>query len=152
MTAKIVKLSSFTGVLEARIAKLLKDSAVGGQRIKEALNRIGMMVETEAKINIRNKRIINTGALLNSIRYELFTEGKQAGVKIGSFGIPYAAVHEFGFEGHVSVKSFTRNQSRVSAHTRFMHIRARPYLKPALKKRQQDIMFLMKNMILGDRS
>jgi phage gpG-like protein len=66
-------------------------------------------------------------------------------VKIGSFNVPYAAVHEFGFRGTVQVPAHSRRMTQafgrpvdprqvaVQAHSMRMNIRARPYLRPAIK-------------------
>lgn len=40
----------------------------------------------------------------------------------------YAAVHQYGFKGTVSVNAFTRNGHAVKAHTRNVNIPARPYI------------------------
>jgi phage gpG-like protein len=52
--------------------------------------------------------------------------GTQAVVagKIGA-SVIYAAVHEFGFQGEVQVKTFQRKGRTVKAYTRRMNIRAR---------------------------
>lgn len=70
----------------------------------------------------------------------------QSGVKL-TYGseVPYAAVHEYGFEGTVQVESHTRTMTQgfgpasaypqdvtVRPHPRRMDLPERPYLRPAL--------------------
>jgi phage gpG-like protein len=68
-------------------------------------------------------------------------------VEMGS-KTPYAGVHEFGFQGNVTVPSHTRRITQafgrsiapkdvaVSAHNRFMNVSARPYLAPQMKDQE----------------
>lgn len=156
--AKIVKIKNLSTILEQRIAARLSHLGPQDPKIKEALMRIGIMIETEAKYNIRRHHLIDTGTLLNSIKYLLFQKGKIAGVQVGSWGVPYAAAHEFGFSGPVSIPSHSRTQVTafgrriparpvtVSAHTRFMRIREKPYLRPAVKKTQSKIMDIIRGV------
>lgn len=158
--AQTIKIGDLTTVLEKRIQTRLQNLSPKSPRIKEVLMRIGLMIETQAKINIRRQHLIDTGTLLNSIKYVLFQRGVTSGVEVGSFGVPYAAAHEFGFEGPVNVRSFTRNQTvafgkripakpvTVSAHTRFMRVRERPYLRPAVRKVQAEIADLIKGLVV----
>lgn len=61
---------------------------------------------------------IRTGNLINSLGYELFKRRGYEGVMVGSFGVPYAAIHEFGWSGAMSVPSHTRKSHQVKAHER----------------------------------
>lgn len=119
--------------------------------LKPALTRIGIRVRNDTVINIRRQHLIDTGNLINSIRYEVFTEQNRAGVVVGSFGVPYAAAHEFGFHGNVSIRAYQRLMTKVfgntvdprkiaiGPHNRRMNIRARPYLRPAVRKNAKFI-------------
>lgn len=70
-------------------------------RAIELMHRIGMVLAAQIKINIRTPQagrshgLIDTGALLNSIRYEIHENS----VEVGSYGVRYAKVHEFGTVG-----------------------------------------------------
>jgi hypothetical protein len=157
--AQIVKIGDLTTVLESRIQARLKNLSPKGPELREVLTRIGVLIETEAKLNIRRQHLIDTGSLWRSIKYKLFNQSGLSGVAVGSWGIPYAAAHEFGFQGSVSIRSHTRTQVvafgrripakpvTVSAHTRFMRIRERPYLRPAVKKRQSEIIDLIRGLL-----
>jgi phage gpG-like protein len=146
--------------LERRFKAKLSRYHPQDPKLKEALMRIGVLIETEAKLNIRRKHIIDTGTLFNSIRYQLISQGAISGVEVGSYGVPYAAAHEFGFQGTVTVPTHNRFQTKafgrpiknprsisVSTHSRRMNIRARPYLRPAFKKARQKIMDLIAEIV-----
>jgi phage gpG-like protein len=125
---------------------------------KEALFRVGLLVQNEAKLNIRRHRLIDTGRLINSIQFKLVDKTFGQSVLVGSFGVPYAKVHEYGFAGNVDVKNHTRTinqafgkpiaptQVEVRAHSRYQRIRARPYLRPALAKMRRQIMQIIRSI------
>jgi phage gpG-like protein len=133
-----------TAQIIARVKMRAAAVGPGSPQIREALTRIGLYVTTLAKLNVRGKNLIDTGRLLNSIRYEFFTEGNVSGIRIGSFNVPYAAVHEFGYTGQQQVPAHKRLISKawgrpiptqlvtVPAHTRMMRIKKRAYLRPAI--------------------
>jgi len=133
-----------TSMLISRIQRRVAELQPGSPNLLDAFTRIGLYVSSLAKINVRKQNLIDTGRLINSIRYEFFKEGKTEGVQVGSFNVPYAAVHEFGYKGIQQIREFTRVQStafgrpieprnvKVSAHSRRVNIRERAYLRPAL--------------------
>ena len=150
MVARKVPLKNLAGVLEERIKRRINRLAPGSPELIQALLRIGILLESETKLNIRRKRIIDTGTLLNSIRHELFKDGSRVGVKVGSFGVPYAAVHEFGFKGTVHVRGHQRRGAGVRGHARRVNIRARPYLRPAVKKHHGRIIEILRELLRGN--
>lgn len=125
-----------TRELIARIQAVTSSLAPSSPRLNEALTRIGLYVTSVAKMNVRREGLIDTGRLLNSIRYEFFREGSTQGIRVGSFNVPYAAVHEFGFHGTQSVRAHQRRGGNVRAHSRVMNIRERAFLRPAIKTTQ----------------
>lgn len=160
--AKVVKIGDLATVLEQRIAARLSVFKSDDPRIPEVLTRIGAMVERQAKIHVRRQHLIDTGTLFNSIKYRLLAKSNNvSAVEVGSYGVPYAAAHEFGFDGIVNVRSFTRQQVTafgrripakpvtVAAHTRAMHVRKRPYLRPALTDTREKIIDLIRSLYRG---
>jgi len=146
-----VSYNNLSKVLEQRILSRIEKYQPDDPRLREGLTRIGIMIEREAKKNITQKKLVDTGSLLNSIRFRLFQKGTISGVKVGSYGIPYAAVHEFGFDGSVKISSHERRTpsggvTNVTAHQRMMQIRARPYLKPAIKSVRKEIINILKGL------
>lgn len=147
--------------LVARLQARIEAASQGSPQMRAALTRIGLMVASQTILNVRNQRLIDTGRLINSIRYELFSANGGAGVRIGSFGVPYAAVHEFGYQGPAHVRAHTRRMTQafgrnvepreisVGPHTRFLNIRKRPYLRPAVRKHQSLIIDLIREALGG---
>lgn len=141
--------------LKARIEKTRPDSP----EIRTALTRIGATVSSQAIINVRRHNLIDTGRLMNSIRYEFFQAQNVPGVKIGSFGVPYAAVHEFGFQGTVSIRAHKRLITKVfgkpvspreidiKPHQRMMMVRERPYLRPAVRTHRETIINVLREAL-----
>lgn len=153
-----VEYNNLSKILEQKIIDRIEKYQPSDPRLREGLTRIGIMLEREAKMNIMRQRLVDTGSLLNSIRFRLFQKGSISGVKVGSYGIPYAAVHEFGFNGPVSVRSHQRVISQsfgkqitprtinVVAHTRLVKFRERPYLRPALNTMKKQIMDIIREL------
>ncbi|NCY21575.1 hypothetical protein EBX31_06430 [bacterium] len=84
---------------------------------KAALIEIGVGLAARMKKNYLASGLrIRTGNLINSIRWELFSSRGIEGVSVGSFGVPYAAIHEFGYSGEVNVPGHTRDAYRVRAY------------------------------------
>ena len=61
-----------------------------------ALTRIGSVLQAEMRLNIGRHKMIDRGRLLNSIKYEIEQSGDTAFLSVGSYGIRYAAMNEFG--------------------------------------------------------
>ena len=149
-----------TGDLIKRIQTQTSKMAPGSPHLKEALTRIGLYVSALAKINVRRHGLIDTGRLINSLRYEFFKKGSIEGVQIGSFNVPYAAVHEFGYRGTQRVPSFSRTQTQafgrpmdpktvvVQEHSRQMNIRKRAFLRPAVTTSRTFIIDTLRQGIL----
>jgi phage gpG-like protein len=121
--------------------------------------RIGLLISNQAKLNIRAKRLIDTGRLLNSIGFDV-KDGAQTVIEVGSFGVPYAAIHEFGFSGAVGIRAHARTVNtifgrqlsspvvqNVRAHSRNVRIPARPYLRPALKSTAGRVLDIVRALL-----
>ena len=129
--------------------KALKDGLTPA--LDRAFTRVGMILVTQAKINIRRHGLIDEGRLLNSIRFEPFRDQENHGIRFGSFGVPYAAFWEFGFNGVMKVRGHNRliteafgkaikpTVVRVSPHSRTRHQRAKPYIRPAFDHHRERI-------------
>lgn len=120
--------------------------------------RIGLLLEAETKLNIRRKGIIDTGRLLNSIRTEFYTRGDVVGVRVGSFGVPYAAMHEFGgaFTDRQRRAMFAslRDRGRLGANRKTVdkgviqgsRFRDRPYIRPAVATHKARILDIIRGL------
>ena len=157
MATRRESLGWFAAVLEKRIIDRMNRLSPKGTAA--VMIRIGAMIERQAKMNIRRQHIIDTGTLLNSVRYKLFQSGPVSGVTVGSYGVPYAAAHEFGFNEQVTVKTHTRTKAfgratkpyTVPQYTRFQRIEKRPYLSPAGRDSKSKIIELIRSLIVSDR-
>jgi phage gpG-like protein len=152
-----VLLEDLSAEIERRIKARMDRFAPDDPRLREALLRIGFLVEAEAKMNVRRRGIIDTGRLLNSIRSEFFRRKDKAGIMIGSFGVPYAAMHEFG--GPFTDKQRRAMFASMRERGKLGPVRkpgkgiirgnvftARPYLRPAVIRHAPRIIDIIRNL------
>lgn len=146
-----VRIKNIRAIIED-IQKRRQSFEPDSPQIKLALTRIALLVTNQAKMNIRRQGLIDTGSLLNSLRYEFYRSGDTQGVLIGSFNIPYAAIWEFGYHGVQRVRTHSRlitqafgrplkaaKLAQIRAHGRNVNVQARPYLRPAYQKHREKI-------------
>ena len=150
-----------TDSLVKRIATRLNRVGPNDPNMKAALTRIGLIVSSETILNIRRADLIDTGRLINSIRYELFQDGSRVGINVGSFGVPYAVVHEFGYNGVVQVPTHTRTISKafgrniapvsfqVSPHSRSVNIKAKWFLRNAVRRHKEYVIDTIRAALRG---
>lgn len=112
--------------------------------MKKAMTAIGAIVMGQTVQNIRARGLIDRGHLINSISFKLFNQQGVDGVMVGSFGIPYAAIHEFGFKGLVQVRDHLRRGANVRAHQRNVDVPQRKYLRPAVNKHKDLIINILR--------
>ena len=155
-----IRVENTNKIIEKLKAIREKSSVHDNPATKAALTRAALLIVNEAKLNIRKHGLIDTGRLLNSLRFEFYKPDPDTlGVRIGSFGVPYAASWEFGNHMIVSVRAHNRMVTqafgkplegaviqRVRAHRRQMNIPARPYLRPAYEANKNRI----QNLLAGD--
>lgn len=139
-------------ILVQRIAKTI--ASADSSQAQAVATRIGTLLQTQIKLNVRRQHLIDTGRLLNSIRFEtdVARGGKGFSVSAGSWGVPYARIHEYGFTGNEQVKAHTRlihmafgraidpRTVEVRGHTRYVAVKARPYVRPAFETLRQKIL------------
>lgn len=140
----------------ARLQEQLKAFSTDNVKVKTALVKLGIMIQTETKLNIRRQGLIDTGRLLNSIQFFVEQSNTSAILRVGSYGVPYAAVHEFGFKGNVTVRAHPRHISKVfgrnvaphetnvRSYSRRMNIKERPYLRPAVETYRSTVVDLLR--------
>jgi hypothetical protein len=108
-------------------------------QILRALTLIGMRVSSLAKLKATQKGIEDSGHLKAATSYEFYKEGGINGVRVGTFGVRYAAMNEFG--GRISPEQFRAlcwaiNEKHGRDYTPKGIInkgywKPRPYLRPA---------------------
>lgn len=142
-----------------RIEKMKVLADPNSAKIRQALLRIGNVLEAQMKINVKDQGLIDTGNLREKIKHRVTQTKDSAVVEVGSFGVPYAAVHEFGYRGPQNVPAHQRFMSRafgrpmknprevnISAHIRQQNIPARPYIRPAFQKHSNFIIELLRDI------
>jgi len=157
-----LSITADTNGLVSRVAARLSKIGPQDPALRTALTKIGVVVTAETVLNIRRANLIDTGNLIGSIRHELFQGGKNVGVRIGSFGVPYAAVHEFGYNGPVLVQGHTRTISKafgrnidtvsfqVSPHNRNVNIKAKWFLRNAVRRQREYIINTIRTLLRGN--
>lgn len=140
----------------ASIIQRLTRMQVDDSALSKVLVRIGGLLQSQIELNIRQVGLIDLGSLLGSIKFELYKQGSTQGVQVGSYGIPYAAAHEFGFQGVVTKKAHFRTITKsfgvtheaktiaVRQHSSKMNVRKRPYIRPAIEKHKTYIIDLIR--------
>lgn len=113
-------------------------------RFREMLMRMALLLEGQAKLNVRQQRLIDTGRLLNSLRGEVRSRGNYHDITIASNGVPYAQLYEKGFNGTVQIAAHQMRLDhfwhqkvdpivvQVRQHQRHVDVKPRPYVKPAI--------------------
>lgn len=108
---------------------------------EQALVAGGHVVEAHAKINLQGHGLHKTGQLGNSIQvYDPSPES----VLVGSRGVIYAAVHEFGATirpKRAKVLHWMEGDEHVFAKQ--VVIPPRPYLRPAIDENKQEVLNAM---------
>lgn len=131
-----------------------REVVLGLQRVEEAargeiragIGRITLKLLTQVKSLKLSGQALNvrTGRLRRSITQRIEDSGPDISGIVGT-NVEYAAIHEFGFKGNVSVKQHLRQvkqvfgrklkspvQALVGAHTRNVDLPARSFLRTAL--------------------
>lgn len=139
----------FSYIQSKRLGAYADKYNFGDQNMRERLSRIALLLENQTKLNVRSQRLVDTGNLLNSIRSEWRAMSPDTAViEWGSYGVKYAAVHEYGFQGSVNIPAYSRRtpsggSTTVRPHSRFVNFRPRPYIRPALAMHRQRILAIL---------
>lgn len=83
-------------IVIARLENLRQLSGGDNPKLRAALIRIGTVLEAETKLNISRQKMTKSGRLLNSIKYEMIQTARGMALHVGSFGVEYAAINEYG--------------------------------------------------------
>jgi HK97 gp10 family phage protein len=139
-----VEMDEATVLVEA-VRKRLEAYKPGDPRWREAVERISTNLVTRTVLNIStpsqsrhlgNKPLVDSGRLRRSIREKIETREDGVSIIVGSFGVPYARIHEFGtVEGGGTLKL-----ARRAAYP------PRPYLRPAFKDSRKTIRRILKRL------
>lgn len=128
---------------------------LAGPQLRQALNAAlevqGVKLAQYAKFHKLSGQVLHvrTGTLRRSVHSTANdSDPNHFYVDVGT-NVPYGAVHEFGFQGLVSVREHLRRaksgkESIVRAHTMHMNLRARPWLRPSLQESKDNIVVALK--------
>ena len=153
-----VRLKNYQTIID-RLNDVKKDVSPDNQRIKTALTRAALIITNQAKLNLKKHGLIDTGRLINSLRFEFYkpVDGG-TGVRIGSFGVPYAYVWEglsvpkpplYPFWINLRIKAHQRTITQafgkpiapttVTVRPHQRNVVAKPYLRPAYEQHKMRI-------------
>ncbi len=133
-----------------RMEFLLEKARPTKEKIDTALLKISMMIIAKAKLKVRQHRMVDRGHLINSLRWEMFHLGNTYGVFVGSFGIKYAAMNEFGGvvteqQRRAMMAAISKRSIRIASkgiikkHGGAWRWKPRPFLRPAVIESKQYI-------------
>jgi len=148
------------GMVIARLEKLSASAKGDDNKLRTALIRVGSVLEAETKLNIRRWGMVDTGRLINSIRYQVNElSGNKMELSVGSYGVDYAAMNEYG--GKVSKRQiramFANFRGRPKRAGKGVikfygdgsaYWRARPFLRPAINKHRKFMLDLIRQAYL----
>jgi phage gpG-like protein len=143
-----------------RLSARIQSAAPSDDVLKAGLTRIAMIIIGKAKLNVRRQKMVDTGRLMNSLRWEFYRNNDEAGIKVGSFGTIYAAMNEFG--GPISERQrraifAAMSRKRVKRASKNVlqkggrYWRPRPFLTPAIKDSAKEILDVLRQMIGGKK-
>jgi hypothetical protein len=140
-----------------RVELLLKKTEPNNPMVKTLLLKIAMKIAAQAKLNIRRQKAIRSGELWNSIRWEYYVNGQTQGIKVGSFGVVYAIMNEYGGpisqrQAHAAFAAMKASSIKKPANVPPVlfrrggqwYWRARPYLRPAFVQSEDYIIETIK--------
>lgn len=145
---------SDTKVLEERIRKRLEKFLPTDEKTQAVLHRIGTLLRTEMIMNTVRKNIVDTGALRNSLNYQIEASKDSVTLSVGSFGVPYAKFHEFGANlGPAGMRAMfaAMRARRASSAKRYKDknvvvnevLRPRPFVIPAYQSKLSQVRKLL---------
>lgn len=130
---------------DATVAKFDAFSAKLRAELRVGVGRAALLVQTQTKQNKLSGQVLNvvTGRLRRSINTRLTETDSGVQGTVGT-NVSYAHVHEFGFQGTVSVREHLRTsklgkQFTVRAHSMKMNVPEKSFLRSALTDMQEPI-------------
>ena len=113
-------------------------------RLRDAMARTMTRLSIELQANVKKDKLsgqvlhTRTGTLRRSINRSISQSGDGVVATVGT-NVKYAGVHEYGFDGVVTVKDHLRackngGTAEVKSHTRHMKLPERSFLRSALRE------------------
>lgn len=130
---------------EAATARFSNFSQRLRAELRIGIGRAALLVQTDSKANKLSGQVLNvmTGRLRRSINTKITETEKTVQGTVGT-NVAYARVHEFGFQGTVSVREHLRhsklgNAFTVRAHSMKMNVPEKSFLRSALADMAEPI-------------
>jgi len=139
---------------EAFLARLSGSSDALAAEMRRVLNKLSIEAQAAVKSQKLSGQVLHvrSGTLRRSINRKVFEDATGFFAQVGT-NVKYAAAHEYGFSGSVSVKSHVRKirskaakptksgkgkesvrQVVVREHSRFVHLPERSFLRSTVKE------------------
>jgi phage gpG-like protein len=124
-------------VLEERLRKAPAEMR---RALVVAAQRLAITAQRKVKGEKLSGQVLHvrTGTLRRSINQEVTETEDGVFATIGT-NVRYAAIHEYGFDGQVNVRSFLRKGREVRAHVRNVHLPERSFLRSTLRDMESQI-------------
>ncbi len=149
---------------ETLIKRIERMKALGdpnSKQVLQALTRIGTVLQAEIRLNIGRHKMIDQGGLMNSIKFDVSQSDQKAVLQVGSFGIKYAAMNEFG--GDMTQKQVRGMFANIAKRGKKPgqiagkgivtiykgqtgYWRPRPFIAPAFKKHSSFIIDVLRSI------
>ncbi len=130
---------------EAVMARLHGTQERLATNIRRAVMRLAIEVQAAVKAEKLSGQVLHvrTGTLRRSINYRIEEAQASTMATVGT-NVEYAAIHEYGFNGTVSVSEHARrsalgNAYTVGAHTRRVSLAPRSFLGSTLRDKADKI-------------
>ena len=130
---------------EQLVASLLGKSDQLHAAMVRVMNRLSIEVQGQVKSDKLTGQVLHvrSGTLRRSINRDVQDDGTNVTATVGT-NVRYARVHEYGFDGSVDVRSFSRKtpsggQAEVRAHTRQVRLPERSFLRSTVKEQADHI-------------
>lgn len=121
---------------DAVVANFKATGAKALLKIRTAVERSALEVQKDTYGKLQGPVLKHrSGALSRSITWKVENTGASFKGTVGSSGVPYAAIHEFGFDGDEACRS-----KLGKAFTRHMKMPERSYLRSTLTEQREAIL------------
>jgi phage gpG-like protein len=132
------------------------------EAIRRTVTRESLLLLTLVKEKLSGPVLKNrTGTLRRSINRRQTETAESIEATVGT-NLSYAAVHEYGFDGSVSVRAHMRHmtqafgrplatpvEAQVGGYSRHMHMPARSFLRSSLAERRDKITAALEAAVAG---
>jgi phage gpG-like protein len=136
-------MSEFTAEVlgsEALVARLSGNRDALATNLRRAVMRLAITVQSDVKDNKLTGQVlkVRTGTLRRSINQRVDESDEGVLATVGT-NVSYAGVHEYGYQGTVSVPAHTRGGHSVRAYAMRMNLPPRSYLRSTLAELRDSL-------------